>query len=106
MYQREKKYRIGTLNDELYNITVITNNYLNSNQIRENGNYHMLDSLVKILPQKELRITIIDASGKVMYDSTVKNWEDMVNHKEQTGGDGINIFRFRHLMSENQIRPA
>ena len=83
LYQREKKFRTGTLNDELYNITIITNNYLNANRIRESQNYHMVDSLVRILPQKELRITIIDASGKVLYDSTVKNWEDMVNHKNR-----------------------
>jgi two-component system, OmpR family, phosphate regulon sensor histidine kinase PhoR len=83
LYNREKRYRIATLNDELYNITVITNNYLNSNNIREKGNYHILDSLLNILPRKELRITIIDATGKVIYDSTVKNWEDMVNHKER-----------------------
>jgi two-component system OmpR family sensor kinase/two-component system phosphate regulon sensor histidine kinase PhoR len=81
LYHREKKFRIETLNDELYNITKTTNNYLNSNLIREKGNYHLVDSLVKILPQKELRITIIDANGKVLYDSTVENWEDMVNHK-------------------------
>jgi two-component system OmpR family sensor kinase/two-component system phosphate regulon sensor histidine kinase PhoR len=81
LYHREKKFRIETLNDELYNITKITNNYLTSNLIREKGNYHLVDSLVKILPQKELRITIIDASGKVLYDSTVESWEDMANHK-------------------------
>jgi two-component system phosphate regulon sensor histidine kinase PhoR len=81
LYQREKKYRIETLNDELYNITIITNNYLNSNLVYESGNYHLVDSLIRILPQKELRITIIDPTGKVIYDSTVKNWEEMVNHK-------------------------
>ena len=95
LYHREKKFRIETLNDELYNITKITNNYLSSNHIREKGNYHLVDSLVKILPQKELRITIIDASGKVIYDSTVESWEDMVNHKGEAGGYGSNIFRFR-----------
>jgi two-component system, OmpR family, phosphate regulon sensor histidine kinase PhoR len=83
LYHREKKYRIETLNDELYNITKITDNFLNSNHIRENGNYHPVDSLVKILPQKELRITIIDAAGKVLYDSSVENWEVMVNHRDR-----------------------
>lgn len=81
LYQREKKFRIETLNDELYNITVITNNYLNLNYIYEKGNYHLVDSLVKIMPQKELRITIIDLTGNVIYDSTVKNWAEMGNHK-------------------------
>jgi two-component system phosphate regulon sensor histidine kinase PhoR len=83
LYQREKKYRIETLNDELYNTTIIVDNFLNSNFISESGNYRLVDSLVRILPQKELRITIIDPTGKVIYDSTVRNWEEMVNHKDR-----------------------
>ena len=83
LYHREKKYRIGTLNDELYNITLITNNFVNANKIYDSGNYHLVDSLLGILPQKELRITIIDPTGNVIYDSTVKNWSEMANHKER-----------------------
>jgi signal transduction histidine kinase len=83
LYQREKKYRIETLNDELFNITVITNNYLNANSIYENNDFPIVDSLVKILPQTELRITIIDPSGKVLYDSYVKDWTTMENHKNR-----------------------
>jgi two-component system phosphate regulon sensor histidine kinase PhoR len=83
MYQREKKYRIETLNDELYNITLVTNNYLNSNHVFDNGNYRIVDSLVKILPQKELRITIISLDGTVLYDSSVKDWSVMANHKDR-----------------------
>ncbi len=83
MYYREKKYRIETLNDELFNITRITNNYLNANNIYEKGNYHLVDSLVKILPQEELRITIIGNAGIVLYDSYVKDWSAMSNHKNR-----------------------
>jgi len=83
LYQREKKYRIETLNDELYNITKITNNYLKANLVYETGNYQIVDSLVKILPQNELRLTIIGPDGTVLYDSSVRDWKTMANHKNR-----------------------
>ncbi len=83
LYYREKKFRTETLNDELHNITKITNNFIVLNHIYENGNYPLIDSLVKIMPQKELRITIIDNTGKILYDSSVKDWLNMANHKNR-----------------------
>ncbi len=81
LYEREHRYRIGTLNDELDNVTKITNNYIKSYNIDATGNYHLVDSLVKILPQPELRLTVVAPDGTVLYDSSVKNWSSMANHK-------------------------
>ena len=83
LYHREKRYRIGTLNDELFNTTVITNNYIIANKIYTTGNYILIDSLVDILPQKELRVTIISPSGEVLYDSSVRHWSAMENHRDR-----------------------
>jgi two-component system OmpR family sensor kinase/two-component system phosphate regulon sensor histidine kinase PhoR len=83
LYQREKKYRIATLNDELFNTTLTTNNFIIANSVYEKGNFIIIDSLVSILPQKELRITLISPSGEVLYDSSVKDWKVMANHKER-----------------------
>ena len=83
LYQREKNYRIETLNDELFNITIITNNYLIANSVFEKNDYQIVDSLVKILPQDELRITIIGPTGEIFYDSSVKDWQTMANHKDR-----------------------
>jgi two-component system phosphate regulon sensor histidine kinase PhoR len=81
LYNREKQYRISTLNDELYNITRIIDNYLKINFINESGQYQKLDSLSRLLPHPNLRISIIDTSGKVLYDSFVRDYESMENHR-------------------------
>ena len=80
LYKREKDYRVSTLNDELYNITVIVNNFIKSNSIYEKGNYEITDSLVRLLPQVHLRITIINLAGDILYDSSFREWKKMENH--------------------------
>ncbi|MBN2861827.1 MAG: two-component sensor histidine kinase [Bacteroidales bacterium] len=81
LFRREKEYKISTLNEELNNITGIVNNYVNINSIYDSGNYHLIDSLKKLLPQSNLRISIIDTSGNVLYDSVVEEYERMDNHR-------------------------
>ena len=83
LYEREKEYRVSALNDELYNITVIVNNYIKSNSIYVKGNYEITDSLVKLLPQVHLRITIINSTGNILYDSSIRDWKNMENHADR-----------------------
>ena len=83
LYQREKKYRISTLNDELDNITQIVQNYVKAHNINKTGEFHKIDSLVKLMPQPNLRVTIVSKSGKVVYDSSVADWETMENHRSR-----------------------
>ncbi len=123
MYHREKKYRIETLNDELYNITRITDNYLKANNIYEKGNYNIVDSLVRILPQNELRLTIIGNAGTVLYDSFIRNWATMTNHKDRpevrestysdfgtairnSGTTGIDYYYYCRFYNKYYIRAA
>ena len=83
LYEREKEYRVSTLNDELNNITVIVNNYIKSNSIYVKGNYEITDSLVMLLPQVHLRITIVDSTGNILYDSSIRDWKNMENHADR-----------------------
>jgi two-component system, OmpR family, phosphate regulon sensor histidine kinase PhoR len=83
LYKREKAFRISTLNDELEKITRIIDNYVKTNSIYETGNWIITDSVVKLLPQENLRVTIVNPAGEVFYDSSVRDWKSMENHKNR-----------------------
>jgi two-component system phosphate regulon sensor histidine kinase PhoR len=82
-YNREKEFRISTLNDELDKITKVVDNYIHANKIYETGNWILTDSIVKLLPQENLRVTAVSLSGNVLYDSSVRNWKSMENHNNR-----------------------
>jgi len=75
-YNREKSFRIQTLNVLLKNKNELVYNYIKENQ----GNLNYLDQFVRLFPQKDIRITIIDLSGKVIYDNNVKDVSTMDLH--------------------------
>ena len=79
-FSREKKYRVDQLDNTLENITQITQNFINYNSILENKKFFLLDSLTKILPQPDVRVTLINSHGVVLYDNFVDDYSLMENH--------------------------
>ncbi|MFO7827874.1 MAG: HAMP domain-containing sensor histidine kinase [Bacteroidales bacterium] len=86
-YAREKQYRVSQLDNTLKIITETTHKFIENNDIYPN-NLHKIDSLIKIIPQPDLRITIISNDGKVYYDNFVDDVEKMENHLNRPEVEG------------------
>ena len=82
-FQREKGFRKSQLESQLDQITVLTHNYIRSNAILEKGNFGKIDSLMEIFPVQNIRVTVIDPEGMVLYDSEVIDYGGMENHLQR-----------------------
>ena len=79
-YIHEKKFRIEALNDKLNSYVGLTEGYIKKYRILETYDVSRLDSMVEMIPNQAIRITLIDAKGTVLYDSEVGNTSGMENH--------------------------
>lgn len=76
--RQEKKYRTEALESKLDGYVEIIHHYIVLNQSGD-GNLAHVDELIKILP-KDIRVTIIDAEGNVLYDKDVSDVKTLDNH--------------------------
>jgi len=79
-YDRERHYRTGQLENTLDNISEVSSRYIEHKKTFETGDFHSLDTLKSLLPIANIRVTIINMSGKVVYDSSVGDFEHLENH--------------------------
>ena len=79
-YSREKKIRIAALDNRLNDMSGLVDKYIRANSLTESGNYKLIDSIYNLIPVPDLRITIIAIDGKVLYDSSVEDWNTLDNH--------------------------
>ena len=79
-YQREKNYRTSKLENTLDNISEITHRFIEQKHLINAKDIDRIKEIENIIPQSNIRITIIDRSGKVLYDSFVENYNLMENH--------------------------
>ena len=75
-YEREKEFRTEHLDSQLttYNFTI------NKFFVEKKANWDVLEDYVKLFPDTSLRITVIDTTGVVIFDSSVKKGTRLSNH--------------------------
>ncbi len=79
-YQLEKRYHIKVLNKELNGYARLIHNYIFLHSSYENDSVQGLDSIIRILPNKNIRISVIDMDGKVLFDSEISNSTSLKSH--------------------------
>ncbi|HSO85205.1 MAG TPA: hypothetical protein VLQ91_01540, partial [Draconibacterium sp.] len=80
---REKRYKTSQLENTLENVCEVTHNYIDLYQLMKTGDFTRVDTLEFLIPQKNIRLTIINKKGDVLYDSFVKDYGQMENHFER-----------------------
>ena len=76
-YRREKEYKIELLNTQLQNYNDRLNDFLRG---KDTLNLRLLDKYVHEHTLDELRVTLIDKEGKVLYDNIEQNLLYFSNH--------------------------
>ncbi len=79
-YEREKNFRTRQLENTLDNITGITALFIEKNNLTGTNEMARISELKEIIPQEHIRITVVSFSGKVLFDSSVKDYQNMENH--------------------------
>lgn len=103
---REKKYKTAQLENTLENVSEVAHNYIEHYHLLDSNNFRAADTLKYLIPQENIRITVIDKKGKVLYDSFVSDFSSMENHLQRPeiqkalySETGSNI---RHSATTNQ----
>ncbi|MCY1722581.1 ATP-binding protein [Prolixibacteraceae bacterium Z1-6] len=81
--QRERNYKTDQLENTLKNVTEVTHNYIEHYGLLQSQNFHQADTLKYLIPQQNIRITVINKKGVVLYDSFVDDYSSMENHFER-----------------------
>jgi len=79
-YDRERDYRIKQLDLTLDNVSEITHRYIEHRNIFDSGDFRSLDTLKSLIPISNTRLTVLNYSGEVLYDSFVFDYNKLENH--------------------------
>lgn len=78
-YQRERSSHADQLDGLLDTYNVVVHNFIQN----KNFSRDQLEQIVRLFPDSNLRITVIDTTGIVLYDSSVKESDRLENHKNR-----------------------
>ncbi len=81
--QREKNYKTSQLENTLENVTETAHNYIEFYKLMQNRDFSKADTLKYLIPQKNIRVTVVDKKGVVLFDSFVFDYAGMENHFER-----------------------
>ncbi len=97
-YKREREFKRDQIEVRLNNIAELTYNFIERKSLDKDGDLGQLDSLYLYSPNDNIRVTVLDKTGKVLYDTEVKDVAKMENHlhrpeiqKALNNGKGANI---------------
>lgn len=75
-YQREKQFQVEKLENTLSDYNKIVVQYISAH----GSEYEILDSLVAIFPDSSIRVTVMNITGDVVFDSYVGKDKKLENH--------------------------
>jgi signal transduction histidine kinase/HAMP domain-containing protein len=75
-YQREKEFRTEQLDQQLTTYNFSINRFINE----QHPDWDRLKDYVSLFPDSTLRVTVIDTTGVVTFDSSVKKYTALENH--------------------------
>jgi signal transduction histidine kinase len=79
-YSRDKTFRARELESMLDTYCEFSNSFIKNRGNDGSFDFSTLDSLVKIFPRTDIRITIVDFAGRVLFDSEHSSFQEMANH--------------------------
>lgn len=82
-YDREKRYRTDQLENTLDITAGFAQQFIDRYQLIETNDFGKLDSIKNLIPEKNIRLTVIDVKGLVKYDSYVSEYAAMENHLQR-----------------------
>jgi signal transduction histidine kinase len=82
-YNQERLYRREKLEYALNIYTQQIHELIKNKGIIESRDFSELDSLRSLIPDKDIRISVISAKGEIEYDSYVNNIEKLDNHLQR-----------------------